>query len=66
MIQCTDLNEATTVLYQTSLEMLNSLLLHKDAIVLRAVANACIHLLKTDIGRNNTGINLITQYQSDV
>lgn len=46
--------------------MLNRLLLHTDARVLRAVANACIHLLKTNIGRNNTGINLIAQYQSHI
>lgn len=57
-LKCTDFDEATTALYSTSMEMLNSLLLHSDARVLRAVENACVYLLQTNFGRINTGINL--------
>lgn len=45
-------------MYAVSLEMLNSLLLHTDARVLQAVANACAHLLQTNIGRNNAGMSI--------
>lgn len=56
LFKCADFDEATTALYTVSLDMLNSLLLHTDARVLQAVANACAHLLQTDIGRSNAGM----------
>lgn len=47
-------------MYKTALEMLNNLLLHIDARVLQAVANACVHLLQTNIARENTGMKRVT------
>lgn len=41
--------------------MLNNLLLHTDARVLQAVANACAHLLQTNIGRSDAGIGRLTE-----
>lgn len=49
------MDEATENLCTVALDRLSHLLLHSNAIVLKAVSNASLHLMSTKIGANLCG-----------